>query len=119
MRVAVIGASGNIGTSVLRALMGDSEVSSIVAVARRSAAGPGKLEWRERDVTRDALRPDLESVDAVICLSWLIQPSRDEATLSATNVEGSRRVFEASAQAGVPALLYSSSVGAYSPGSKK
>src|SRR3954454_12525947 len=118
MRVAVIGASGNIGTSVLRALMGDSEVSSIIAVARRSADGHGKLEWRERDVTRDDLRPDLEGMDAVICLSWLIQPSRDQVTLSATNVDGSRRVFEASAQAGVATLLYSSSVGAYSPGPK-
>jgi UDP-glucose 4-epimerase len=118
MRVAVIGASGNIGTSVLRALIGDGEISSIIAVARRSADGFGKVEWRERDVTRDDLRPDLEGVDAVICLSWLIQPSRDEATLRATNVDGSRRVFEASAKAGVPAVLYSSSVGAYSYGPK-
>src|SRR5436189_459271 len=119
MRVAVVGASGNIGTSVLRALMADSEVSAVVAVARRSADDPGKLEWRERDVTRDDLRPDLEGLDAVICLSWLIQPSRDQRTLSATNIEGSRRVFEASAQAGVGALLYSSSVGAYSRGPKE
>jgi nucleoside-diphosphate-sugar epimerase len=34
------------------------------------------------------------------------------------NVDGSARVFEAAAAAGVPALVYSSSVGAYAPGSK-
>src|SRR5205814_9483756 len=51
-------------------------------------------------------------------LSWLIQPSRDEEVLRATNVEGSRRVFEAAADASVPTLLYASSVGAYSPGPK-
>jgi UDP-glucose 4-epimerase len=119
MRVVVIGASGNIGTSVLEALSGDGEVSSIVAVARRpAAAAEPKVEWRARDVTRDDLRRDLAGADAVVCLSWLIQPSRDLDTRRASNVDGSRRVFEAASDAGVPALLYSSSVGAYSPGPK-
>lgn len=34
------------------------------------------------------------------------------------NVTGSRRVFEAAARTGVGALVYASSVGAYSPGPK-
>jgi UDP-glucose 4-epimerase len=54
----------------------------------------------------------------VIHLAWLIQPSRDEAVLHAVNVDGSRRVFEAAAAAGVGALVHASSVGAYSPGPK-
>ena len=119
MRVVVIGATGNIGTSVLAALEADPQVSSIVAVARRPAEGAGpKVSWRERDIVRDDLDRDLEGADAVICLAWLIQPSRDLERLRATNVDGSRRVFEAAGRAGVPALLYSSSVGAYSPGPK-
>jgi len=119
MRVVVVGASGNIGTSVLATLGGDSQVSSIVAIARRpAAANATKVEWRARDVTQVDLRGDFEGADAVIVLPWLIQPSRDLETLRATNVDGSRRVFEAAAAAGVPALLYSSSVGAYSPGPK-
>jgi UDP-glucose 4-epimerase len=119
MRVVVVGASGNIGTSVLEALTADPQVSAIVAIARRpAAAGSPKVEWRARDVTADDLRADFDGADAVVCLAWLIQPSRDLATLRTTNVDGSRRVFEAAAAAGVPALLYSSSVGAYSPGPK-
>ena len=118
MRVVVVGASGNIGTSILWALSGDADVTSVLAIARRPATSAGSIEWRSRDVTRDDLRSDFRGADAVVCLSWLIQPSRDEATLAATNVEGSARVFEAAAAAGVPALLYSSSVGAYSPGPK-
>jgi UDP-glucose 4-epimerase len=119
MRVVVVGASGNIGTSVLAALGGDAEVSSILAVARHPAASADpRIEWRARDVTKDDLRGDLEGADAVICLHWKIQPSRDLETLRATNVDGNQRVFEAAAAAGVPALLYSSSVGAYSPGPK-
>src|SRR4051794_7070576 len=104
MRVAVIGASGNIGTSVLSALLDDEKVSSVLAVSRRPGPAHARLEWRARDVSVDDLRPDLEGVDAVICLAWLIQPSRDEARLRATNVDGSRRVFEAAAAAGVSAL---------------
>jgi nucleoside-diphosphate-sugar epimerase len=54
----------------------------------------------------------------VVHLAWLIQPSRDGARLRAVNVEGSVRVFDAVSRAGVGALVYASSVGAYSPGPK-
>ena len=119
MRVVVVGATGNIGTSVLAALGPDPNVAEIFAIARHPAAdADAKVQWRARDVTQDDLHGDFEGADAVICLPWLIQPSRDLETLRATNVDGSRRVFEAAAAAGVPALLYSSSVGAYSPGPK-
>jgi UDP-glucose 4-epimerase len=118
MRVAVVGASGNIGTSVLEALRGDAQVSEVLAIARHPATDDAKIRWQARDVTHDDLRGDLEGADAVVCLPWLIQPSRDLAHVRATNVEGSFRVFEAAAAAGVSALLYSSSVGAYSPGPK-
>jgi UDP-glucose 4-epimerase len=119
MRVVVIGATGNIGTSVLAALTADARVSSIAAVARRPAeSADAKIRWHALDVTRDDLDRVMEGAGAVICLAWLIQPSRDQETVRAVNVEGSRRVFEATVRAGVPALLYSSSVGAYSPGPK-
>src|SRR3954453_9740341 len=118
MRVVVVGASGNIGTSVLAALQGDERVESVVGIARRPARPDGKTTWLSRDVTKDDLAPDFEGADAVICLAWLIQPSRRLGELHATNVDGSIRVFEAAARAGVPALVYSSPVGAYSPGPK-
>jgi nucleoside-diphosphate-sugar epimerase len=49
-------------------------------------------------------------------LAWRIQPSHDLAALARVNIAGSARVFQAVADAGVPALVYASSVGAYSPG---
>jgi len=70
------------------------------------------------DVSRDDLRRHFDGADAVVHLAWLIQPSRDLAALRATNVDGTRRVFDAAARAGVAALVYASSVGAYSPGPK-
>jgi nucleoside-diphosphate-sugar epimerase len=93
-------------------------VSSILAIARRPARGDERIEWRSRDITRDELDADLAGADAVICLAWAIQPSRDGALLRATNVDGSAGVFEAAARAGVGTVLYASSVGAYAPGPK-
>ncbi|MEA2479856.1 MAG: UDP-glucose 4-epimerase, partial [Thermoleophilaceae bacterium] len=119
MRVVVVGASGNVGTSVLHALGADDSVESIVGIARRKPAMAWpKTEWIEADVTSDDLVPHLRGADCVVHLAWAIQPSRDEATLYATNVEGSQHVFNSAVRAGVPALVYASSIGAYSPGPK-
>jgi nucleoside-diphosphate-sugar epimerase len=119
MRVVVIGATGNVGTSVVRALASDPAVDSILGLARRR---PGlevdKTEWASVDIRSSDLRPHLRGADAVVHLAWLIQPSRDEATTHAVNVDGSERVFRAAAEAGVPSLVYASSVGTYSPGPK-
>jgi UDP-glucose 4-epimerase len=119
MRVVVVGATGNVGTSVVRSLAGDERVGEIVAVARREPQRP--LE-RARFVAADVRSSDLEPVfrgaDAVIHLAWLIQPGRDESTTTAVNITGSQRVFRAVVAAKVPSLVYASSVGAYSPGPK-
>ncbi len=117
MRIVVTGASGNVGTSVLRALIADPQVDSILGIARRRPTWkPEKVEWATADVVIDALAPLLKGADAVIHLAWAIQPSRDEVTTRRINVTGSERVFEAVAEAGVGALVYASSIGAYSPG---
>jgi UDP-glucose 4-epimerase len=119
MRIVVVGATGNVGTSVLRSLADEPAVDSVLGVARRL---PGlrypKIGWARADVSSSDLAPLFRGADVVIHLAWLIQPGRDEATLRATNVDGSARVFEAAAAAGVSALVYASSVGAYSPGPK-
>ena len=119
MRVVVVGATGNVGTSVLRSLEMEERVESVLGLARRL---PGlrlpKVEWAAADVVKDDLVPHFRGADAVILLAWLIQPSRDLNKLWMTNVEGSMRAAHAVAEAGVPALLYASSVGTYSPGPK-
>ena len=119
MRIVVVGGSGNHGSSLLRRLSADAAVTSIVGVARRRPAWSlPKVSWVTADVSKVDLDPVFAGADAVVHLAWLIQPSRVEALTHATNVEGSARVFEAVARAGVPALVYASSIGAYSPGPK-
>src|SRR5215216_1975243 len=119
MRVVVVGATGNIGTSVLRSLEKEESVESVLGLARRL---PGlsmpKVEWAAADVVTDDLVPHLRGVDAVVLLAWIIQPSRDLTKQWMVNVEGSMRVARAAKEAGAPALIYASSVGAYSPGPK-
>ena len=119
MRVVVTGATGNVGTSVLRALAADPRVDEIVGVARRPPRWQNpRTRWVTADVVTSPLEPVFDGADAVIHLAWLIQPSHDADALRAVNVDGSRRVFEAAARAGVGALVHASSVGVYSPGPK-
>ncbi len=119
MRVVVTGASGNVGTSVLRSLGHDSAVDSILGLARRiPEARFSKTEWAAADVAYSDLTEHFRGADAVVHLAWLIQPGRDESTTHLANVVGSRRVFAAVAEAGVKSLVYASSVGAYSKGPK-
>ena len=119
MRVAVVGATGNVGTSLLRALADEPAVDTVLGVARRRPEVEfPKTEWATADISRDDLTQLFRGADAVVHLAWLIQPSHDLAQLSATNVDGSRRVFRAAAEAGVGAIVYASSVGTYSVGPK-
>jgi UDP-glucose 4-epimerase len=75
MRAVVVGATGNVGTSVLRSLLGEERVDSIVAVARRRPAlDVPKTEWVEADILRADLASIFDGADAVVHLAWAIQP---------------------------------------------
>jgi len=120
MRVVIVGATGNVGTSLLRTLIPDPQIDSIVGIARRRPSIQlDKVKWAEADIVHSDLVPLLRGADVVVHLAWLIQPSRDRSVTKAVNQDGSRRVFAATAEAGVPNLIYASSVGAYSPGPKE
>lgn len=117
MRVVITGATGNVGTALIRTLQTDPRVTSIVGVARRPpAARSTRAEWVAADVSADPLEPIFAGADAVVHLAWEIQPSHDTDRLWRTNVLGSTRTFAAVVATRVPALVYASSVGAYSAG---
>lgn len=127
MRVVVVGATGNVGTALLRALHAEPRVTSLLGIARRlpdrsaepyahagwAAVDVGSEEMDEAVVER--LAEQFRGADAVVHLAWLVQPNRERELLRRTNVEGTRRVAEAVARAGVPHLVVASSVGTYSP----
>lgn len=125
LRIAVTGATGNVGTSLLQALHADPDVDTVVGVARRRPGEEAserwpKVQWVEADVgDGDGLAAAFRGADAVVHLAWLIQPSHQVHELWKANVVGSRRVLQAAADAGVGAFVHASSIGAYSPGPKE
>jgi UDP-glucose 4-epimerase len=117
MHIVITGATGNVGTSVIESLVTDTQVTSVLGLARRMPTWqPAKTTWAQADVARDELVPHLRGADALIHLAWLFQPTHDPIHTWRSNVEGSVRVFAAAAEAGVRTIVYASSVGAYSPG---
>ncbi len=119
-RIAVTGATGNIGLTLVSALADDPAVEEVVGIARRRPfLEIDGVRWVSADVAGDDLVPLFDGVDAVVHLAWLLQPSSDPALLWRVNVEGSQRVFRAAAAAGAGALVHASSVGAYAPGRRR
>jgi nucleoside-diphosphate-sugar epimerase len=75
MRV-VVGATGNVGTSLLAALAGEPAVESVLGIARRlSPKAFAKTEFVAADVATDDLASHFSGADAVVPLAWAIQPS--------------------------------------------
>jgi nucleoside-diphosphate-sugar epimerase len=121
VRIVVTGASGNVGSALLRRLVGSGR-HDVLGIARRipDAVEPfDAVDWRSIDLTDSAATGELvqafEGADAVVHLAWGFQPSHDLAFLEELGVGGTRRVLDAVAGADVPHLVHMSSVGAYSP----
>jgi len=121
MRIVITGASGNVGSALVRRLaQGGSH--DLVGVVRRPPAGqapaPG-VDWAAVDLTAQAdvpaLRAAVTGADAVVHLAWGFQPSHREDHLRELGVGGTARVIDAVLATGVPHLVHMSSVGAYSP----
>ncbi|WP_134741902.1 NAD-dependent epimerase/dehydratase family protein [Nocardioides sp. 503] len=123
MRIVVTGATGNLGSALLRLLTRDGH--DVVGVVRRTAAQPvgtGTVEWVHADLSQSCvprLTEAFTGADAVVHLVWGFQPSHDLDYLERLGVGGTRQVTEAVVAAGVPHLVHMSSVGAYSPRSVK
>ena len=126
MRIAITGATGNVGTALLRRLTTEADID-VVGVARRPPgpdAGPpyDRVEWHAADLgDPDCIGPLTEwfsGADAVVHLAWQIQPSHRRTQLRRTNLAGTRHTIDAIVRAGVGSLVYASSVGAYMAGPK-
>jgi UDP-glucose 4-epimerase len=121
MRVAVTGATGNVGYAVVSALVNDSRIERVAGIARRppqldrSPYNDSKVQWRSADVGVDDLTDVFAESDALVHLAWRFQPTRDAKVTWQANVIGTGRVIQTAADAGVRTIVYASSVGAYSP----
>src|SRR5687767_14080461 len=122
--VAVTGASGNLGTALLRRLSHpDSGVAEVRGLAsRRPPHTPpyDGVRWHLADLGEPAAEAEVaefvDGADAVVHLAWALQPGRRPDDLHRVNVDGTRRVVAAAAAAQVAHVVHMSSLGAYAPG---
>jgi UDP-glucose 4-epimerase len=126
MRIAITGATGNVGTALLRRLADESDIE-LIGIARRpppdEAGAPyAGVRWHALDLGDPEnvapLTEALRGVDAVVHLAWQIQPSHRRALLRRTNLTGTRHLLRAISAARVSTFAYASSIGAYAPGPK-
>lgn len=120
MRIVITGASGNVGTALIDELSGQGH--ELVGVVRRPPSGTAAYDamtWHAADLalpqSRQLLNSAFAGADAVVHLAWGFQPSHRPDVLRALGVDGTQRVLDAAAAAGVDHVVHMSSVGAYSP----
>jgi nucleoside-diphosphate-sugar epimerase len=121
LTVAVTGATGNLGTALLRRLTAPSTgVAEVRGLSRRrppEVAPYDRVRWFTADLSTADSEPTLAEflagADAVVHLAWAIQPGREPERLRQVNVEGTRRVAEAAKAAGIGHVVHLSSLGAY------
>jgi UDP-glucose 4-epimerase len=121
MRVVITGASGNVGTALLRVLPAEHHV---VGVVRRPPVQQGvyqRANWCSVDLTEEnaiaELRQVFDGADVVVHLAWGFQPTRDTRYLTRLGVGGTSAVLQAAHAASVGHLVHMSSVGTYAAGS--
>lgn len=117
MRVVVLGATGNVGSALLDALVRDERIGEIVGFARRAPdVDVSKVRWATGDIRTADLTALLDGAAAVVNLVWKIQPSRVRDETRSVNIDGTQRVIDAVRRSRVPVLVHASSLAAYSPG---
>lgn len=113
MTVAVTGATGFVG----RALLDEAihEGVAVRALARREQPQADRVEWVHGDLAdQEALRRLVKNAEAVIHVAGVVN-TPDPAGFHAGNVEGTLRLVEAAAGAGVPRFIFVSSLAAREP----
>ncbi|ANZ41650.1 hypothetical protein BBK82_42590 [Lentzea guizhouensis] len=124
MKIVITGASGNVGTGLLRALAADDADHEVIGICRRPprAVPPyAGVRWiacdLASDTAPDVLEEAMRGAGAVVHMAWMFQPVREGERLQRTNFKGTTAVLRAARRAGVPHVVHGSSIAAYAPAS--
>lgn len=121
MRIVVSGASGNVGTALLRALLGRGhDVHGLVRRVPPARDVYASAAWTAVDLSVDEagslLRAALSGADAYVHLAWPLQPMRRRDYLYRAGPVMLRRCVAEALAAKVARVVHVSSVAAYAPG---
>ncbi len=115
-RVAVTGASGYIGTQLIRYLDAQDEVDHILAtdIRRLRQKFSSKVQFIDHDVTEPFQELfQRHDIDAVAHLAFVLQPGHDADRIRSVNVGGAMNVMGACVGTGVRQLVCLSSTTVY------
>lgn len=117
MKALVTGANGFTGSHLVKALLHRGD--SVVAIVRRSSDlsrldGLGATLTYAELSDRPSLEAAMQGVDVVFHLAAYVELGLvDAARMEQVNVEGTRSVLAAARAAGVPKMVYCSTIGIY------
>ena len=116
-RVAVTGAAGYVGRTLIDRLAREPAVERILALDVRplpSESTNERVVFERHDVTRPfgALLRE-HGVDSLAHLAYVMRPSRDREAARRVNVEGTASALASCEEAGVRHMLYLSSTSVY------
>ena len=116
MQLFVTGVSGYLGGLVLKALEGNPVVGKIVGidVAEPHVSTP-KLEFHRLDVRDPAVRDVMKGSDAALHMAFILNEIRDKQKTHDININGSKNVYHACLDTGVPWIIQLSSMAAFGP----
>ena len=115
-RVLITGSSGEIGSTLVRALVSDPQIEHVVGIDVRP---PDKFHGGCFDFIRWDVRDPLDAlfrqhvVDTVVHAAFVVQPIHDARLQYAIDVEGTRSVVQSAASAKVESFVQLSSATVY------
>jgi nucleoside-diphosphate-sugar epimerase len=108
-RVAITGTTGYLGSVLSEHFSRHGD--EVIALSRRRPES-GATVWRPFDLDRPIDGLPFDDVDVLIHAAWVLS-GKDTGALWTQNVNGSRALLEAAVTAGVPKIVFVSSMSAY------
>ena len=103
MQVFITGVSGYLGGLICRSLEDDPSIERIIGVDLQAPTHvTPKLEFHRHDVRDPGIRKSMEGSDVVLHMAFVLNEIRDKARTYDININGSKNVFHACLDTGVP-----------------
>ena len=116
LRIAITGAVGYVGTTLIRRLEREPAVERVLAIDVRPPTRPSspRVVFLQQDILTPLAAPlKQHGTDAMAHLAYVVRPGHRGSEARRTNVDGTASVLDACAEAGVRRIAYLSSTSVY------